>query len=198
MKQPIPLDTPLPGGTSPDPDTRDETLGTPGRKPGLFRRAFRGVRWLAAAPVDWLDTTSLRRGMLAVSRLAANLRAGPRRDRRFKTEPDGQFDLQATAFAYGLTVRELEEWLAARRRQTAFLAYATFGLACLFLLAWVHEALGTQMAAPRIMLAIYFLPFCVLFFLVAFYNSLLNFQIRMRRMTSWREYLITEEAFLPR
>jgi hypothetical protein len=43
-----------------------------------------------------------------------------------------------------------------------------------------------------------FLPFLSLFLLVAFYNALLNFQIRMRRSASWREFLLTDDGFLPR
>ena len=47
-------------------------------------------------------------------------------------------------------------------------------------------------------LSVEFLPFCVLFFLVAFNNALLNFQIRMRRLATWRDYLLTSESFWPR
>jgi hypothetical protein len=47
-------------------------------------------------------------------------------------------------------------------------------------------------------LGVEFLPFCMLFFLIAFYNALLNFQIRMRRLLSCREYLLTNESFWPR
>jgi hypothetical protein len=43
-----------------------------------------------------------------------------------------------------------------------------------------------------------FLPFLSLFLLVAFYNALLNFQIRVRRSAGWREFLSTEEGFFPR
>ena len=47
-------------------------------------------------------------------------------------------------------------------------------------------------------LSVEFLPFCLLFFLVAFNNALLNFQIRMRRLATWRDYLLTSESFWPR
>jgi hypothetical protein len=49
----------------------------------------------------------------------------------------------------------------------------------------------------RITSALYFLPFCALFFLIAFHNALLNFQIRIGRLASWREYLATTEKFWP-
>jgi len=168
------------------------------KKPGLLRRAYRGARWLSATPVDWFGAAHLRRGMSVIGYLASRMRAPSRRDQRFRIEPNGQFDLQATAFLYGLSVGELEVRLASRRRQTAFLAYSTFGLACFFLVAWVRQALGTEMTASRLALTVYFLPFCALFFLAAFYNALLNFQIRVRRTVGWREYLGTEAGFLPR
>ena len=73
----------------------------------------------------------------------------------------------------------------------------TFALACLFLIGWVHAALDTPLSLSRIMLAIDFLPFCALFFLIAFYNALINFQIRSGRRATWREYLLTDRGFLP-
>ncbi|HUN38812.1 MAG TPA: hypothetical protein VMU81_00835, partial [Acetobacteraceae bacterium] len=71
-------------------------------------------------------------------------------------------------------------------------------LACLFLLAWVHAALSTRWTTSRMVLSVEFLPFCVLFFLVGFYNALLNFQIRARRLVTWRAYLLTSASFWPR
>jgi len=199
MKEPIPLHD-LPGEHA--PKYRAASQGSSdeegGRKPGLFRRAYRGARWLSAAPVDWFGAAHLRRGMSVIGYLASRMRAPSRRDQRFKIEPNGHFDLQATAFLHGLSVGELEARLSSRRRQTAFLAYAAFGLGCFFLLAWVRHALGAEMTASRLALAVYFLPFCAPFFLIAFYNALLNFQIRARRTVGWREYLWTEAGFLPR
>jgi hypothetical protein len=66
------------------------------------------------------------------------------------------------------------------------------------LMAWVREALSSPWTAARIALALEFLPFCALFFLLAFYHALLNFQIRIGRAASWREYLATSEPFWPR
>ena len=201
MKQPIALDPiqppPAPSASEASPET-EEALHVSIKKRGFFRRAVRGVGWLSAAPADWLGTTHVRRAASTVRLLAGKLRAPAARDRRFKTEPGGGFDLKATAFSYGMSVVELEARLSLRRRQTATVAYATLVLAGGFLLGWIHQALHTEFAASRLALALYFLPFCLLFFLIAFYNALLNFQIRARRTAGWREYLTTEEAFLPR
>jgi hypothetical protein len=200
MRQPIALD-PIQQVHAPDVAAAappgDGIASTSSKKLGLFRRVFRGMGWLSAAPADWLGATHVRRGASAIRLLAGKLRAPAARDRRFKTEPGGGFDLQATAFSYGMSVVELEERLSLRRRQTATAAYATFALAVCFLLGWIHQALHTELTASRLALALYFLPFCLLFFLIAFYNALLNFQIRTRRTAGWREYLTTEKAFLP-
>jgi hypothetical protein len=41
------------------------------------------------------------------------------------------------------------------------------------------------------------LPFCVLLALLAFYQALINFQIRVGRTAGWREYLMTDSGFWP-
>jgi len=94
-------------------------------------------------------------------------------------------------------VFELERRLRGRRRQTARIAYATFALGCIFLMAWVCEALSSPWTVGRVIMALEFLPFCALFYLLAFYNALLNFQMRIGRAASWREYLATSEPFWP-
>jgi len=163
-----------------------------------LRRMFRGIGWLSAGPVDWTGRRGISRGASFIRDLVVALRFGSRRDPRFRTSEDGGFDVEATAFLHGISVFELQRRLAVRRRQTARIAYATFALGCIFLTAWVCEALSSPWTAGRIVLALEFLPFCALFFLLAFYNALLNFQLRIGRAASWREYLATREPFCPR
>jgi hypothetical protein len=122
--------------------------------------------------------------------------------RSARSTPPGErrrgYDLETTAFLHGISLFELERRLKVRRRQTARIAYATLALGCIFLTAWIWEALLSPWTAMRVVLALEFLPFCALFFLLAFYNALLNFQIRIGRAASWREYLATDEPFWPR
>lgn len=66
------------------------------------------------------------------------------------------------------------------------------------MLAWFHAALSAPWTASRILLALGFLPLGALFFLIGFYNALLNDQIRIGRRAIWREYLMKNEPFLPR
>jgi hypothetical protein len=163
-----------------------------------FGRVFRGIGWLSVGPVDWAGLRGISRSASLIRHLSVTVRSGSRGDQRFRTSGDGGFDLNATAFLYGISVPEIERRLKVRRRQTALIAYATFGLACIFLMAWVCEALSSPWTAARIALALEFLPFCALFFLLAFYQALLNFQIRIGRAASWREYLATSAPFWPR
>ena len=168
------------------------------KRRSLFGRVFRGIGWLSAGPVYWAGLRGISRSASFIRHLSVTVRSGSRADRRFRTTGNGGFDLNATALLYGISVPELERRVKVRRRQTALVAYATFGLACIFLTAWVCEALSSPWTAPRISLALEFLPFCALFILLAFYYALLNFQIRIGRAASWREYLATSGPFWPR
>lgn len=179
-------------------------MATSAPRRGAFRKTVRGVRWLLGGPSDWAGVGSIRRGASLIGEFARAARVshspGPGsadRDRVFVNE-DSTIDLRATAFSQGLTEEGLRVRLEAKRRQTARIAYATFALACICLLGWLRAALATPLAFSRVMVTLDFLPFCGLFLLMAFYNGLLNFQIRSGRRASWREYLMTEQGFLPR
>jgi hypothetical protein len=187
----------MPGGLE-GPGFRNSSSTKSGRRRSLLGRAFRGIGWLSAGPVDWVGLRGISRGASLVRDLPVILRSGARRDARFMTSEDGVFDLAATAFLHGISVFELERRLRVRRRQTARIAYATFALGCIFLTAWVCEVLSSPWMTGRVFLALEFFPFCALFFLLAFYNALLNFQIRSGRTASWREYFATSEPFWPR
>jgi hypothetical protein len=170
----------------------------PQRRHSLLGKMFGSIGWLCSGPVHWAGLRGISRSASLIRDLSATVRSGSQRDGRFRTSRDTCFDLTATAFSYGISVPELERRLKVRRRQTALIAYATFALACIFLTAWVREALASPWTATRVALALEFLPFCALFFLLAFYNALLNFQIRIGRAASWREFLATTEPFWPR
>jgi hypothetical protein len=181
-----------------NPGSETSTDSAHQRRRSLLRRAFGSIGGLCSGPVHWAGLRGISRSASFIRDLSATVRSGSRRDGRFRTSEDACFDLTATAFSYGISAHELERRLKARRRQTALIAYATLALACLFLTAWVCEALSSPWTAARIVLALEFLPFCALFLLLAFYNALLNFQIRIGRAASWREFLATSEPFWPR
>jgi hypothetical protein len=167
------------------------------KRRSFFGKIAHGAGWLAAGPIDWASTRRIRRGWVFIGELVAILREGRTCDKRCTTAESGAFDMRATAFSYGLSETDFEAWLWSRRRQTARIAYATFALAWLFLCGWIWHALASPLTAMRVTSALYFLPFCGLFFLIALYNALLNFQIRTGHLASWRAYLATREKFWP-
>src|SRR5208283_2647343 len=116
----------------------------------------------------------------------------------YRTWEDGGFDLEATALLQGVTVAEFAARLAARRRQTARAACVCLLLGCLFTLILFRTLLSVPWTPLRLLSVGWFLPFCLLFFLVGFYQALLNFQLRTGRLATWREYLTNGEQFWPR
>lgn len=171
---------------------------TTAKRRSLLGRMFRGIGWLSAGPIDWIGLRGISRGASLIRDLSVTLRTGAQRDSRFPITDDRGRDRELTAFLHGISSSELEWPLKIQRRQTARIAYATFALGCTFLMGWLYAALSSPWTAMRIVLALEFLPFCALFFLLAFYNALLNFQIRIGRNASWREYLASDEPFWPR
>ncbi|MBV9249704.1 MAG: hypothetical protein JO227_10735, partial [Acetobacteraceae bacterium] len=130
--------------------------------------------------------------------MAASLRLQPHRDRRFHVSKDGTFDLVTTAFSYGVSTPELEQRLAARRRQTGLAAYALGGAGVVLFLLWLIAVLNTELTAGRVLVAVEFRPLCAMCVLLGFYQGLVNFQIRSGRAASWRDFLLTERDFWPR
>ena len=168
------------------------------RKRSFIGRAMRRIGWLAGGPADWFGRKSVRAGAGLIGKLWQQTRTAPRRDSRFKVDEAGGFDLAATAFSYGMSAQALEQRLEQRRRMTFTISYGALFVAILGIIFWVHSAIDEPYTFARVMMVWEFLPFLSLFLLVAFYNALLNFQIRLRRSAGWREFLSTEDGFLPR
>ncbi|GLR66390.1 hypothetical protein GCM10010909_10700 [Acidocella aquatica] len=168
------------------------------KKRSLIGRAMRRVGWLAGGPADWFGRKSVRSGAELIGKLWQQTRSAQQRDGRFKVDEAGGFDLAATAFSYGMSVQTLEQRLEQRRCMTSMISYGALFVALLGIIFWVHSAIDEPYTFARMMMVWEFLPFLALFLLVAFYNALLNFQIRLRRTAGWREFLSTEEGFFPR
>lgn len=171
--------------------------GGGGRRPGLFRRAARGVGWLGAGPADWFGRREVRSGGAAIGELARALRSGGSGRGPFLTFADGTFDLEGTAEALGIGVDALRGLLAERRRQTARAAWGLWALGLVFLGAWLWQALAMEVTAARLASLLWFLPFVVLFALLGALQALTNFQIREGRAVGWREWIATEGRFWP-
>src|SRR5208283_1148067 len=172
---------------------RDE----PPRRPGAFRRLIGGVGWLLSGPVDWAGARSIGRGAAAIRGFAEVARSSEPSDGRFRTT-EGRFDPRAAAFLQGATVAHFEARLAARRRQTVLAAYAALLIGGGFTLILLRTLLSVPWTLLRLLPVVWFVPFCLLFFLVGFYQAMLNFQLRTGRLATWREYLTSGEQLWPR
>ncbi len=177
----------------PEKDTREE-----GRKPSFFRRNWRRAKFVAGGPVANVGLQEISAGQRFIGGLWGVLRRGAPADTRLKTESDGSIDLLATAFSYGITEAALVERLGVRQAQTARAAYAMFALGSVSLVLWLYGALNMRMSSARLFSALEFLPFCTLFFLLAFKSAYLNWQLRTRRLGSAVAFMTTTERFLPR
>jgi hypothetical protein len=163
------------------------------RKKGFLRSAL-GVTMnpLSAFPRDQI----IQNGRL-IGDLVRRLRAGGVRDDRLYFRDDRRIDMEATAFAHGMTVVGLEALLSNRQRQAARAAYLAFGLGWLFFLLLLFRMLTTPLTTSHLVPLLEFLPFCAAFFLMAFRSALQNFQLRERRLATAAEYLTTPRGFWP-
>jgi hypothetical protein len=168
------------------------------KKPSFVGRTMRRIGWLAGGPTDWFGRKNVRSGAGLIGNLWKQTKTAQKRGSRVKVDDGGGFDLKATAFSHGISVEALERRLEQRRRMTFMVSYGALLVAVLSLIFWIHSALDEPYTPARLMMALEFAPFLSLFLLVAFYNALLNFQIRVRRSASWLEFLSTGDGFLPR
>ena len=182
-----------------------QTRGTPGDaglKPkaptSMLGRAWRRTRFVAGGPIANIGLEDISSGARLIGQLAKQMRQRPLSDGRLKADEHGGIDLRATAFSYGISVEELLERMHERRRQTARSSYALFCLGGCFLVVWLWQAMHMPRSAARIVSALEFLPFCVLFLLVATKSAHSNWQLRTRRLGSLGDYLRTSDPFLPR
>lgn len=168
-----------------------------GSKLSFLRRNWRRARFVAGGPIATIGLEEISDGARLIDKLFGVVRSGPRADERLRTNLDGTIDLVATAFCFGVSPEEMAQRVYVRREQTVRAAYATFALGCLSLLLWLYGAVQIRMSSGRILSAVEFLPFCGVFFLLAFKSAWMNWQLRTLRIGSAVAYLRTTEPFLP-
>jgi len=176
------------------PDLTSPESENAGTRKKSFLRATLGVTMnpLSAFPRDLI----IQNGRL-IADLARRLRAGGVRDDRLYYRDDRRIDMEATAFAHGMTVAGLEALLSTRQREAARAAYLAFGLGWVFFLLLLFRTVTTPLSASHLVPLLEFLPFCAAFFLMAFRSALQNFQLRERRLATSVEYLTTANGFWP-
>ena len=165
-----------------------------------FKRGFlwRSTKLAFGGPVKALSLDQIAQSGRYIGSLVSDLKRGPAPVPDIPRQPDGKLDRLATAHAYRLTEAELDERLALRRRQTARMAYLAFGLAWLFLGAWLIRLLSLDGTGQRMLTAVQFAPFCLVFFLAAFRQAHINWQLRTGVLGSAGDYLRSAEPFFPR
>jgi hypothetical protein len=178
-------------------DERRETSEHVSRPAKPKRRSFRIVlNFVFGGPINAFNAANIAEGASTIEDLAMRIRRGPGADPRVRVRDDRTLDLQAMALKAGVSIADIEVLLWNKRRQTkrAVFCYA-FGAISFFGL-WLWEALSTPTYA-RLSYVIVLLTICGLFVLSAFYNTLLNWQIRTLRLGTWREFLSAEESWWP-
>jgi hypothetical protein len=187
----------------PEPPSNDKASAqrSKTRAPGqasFIRRNARRAWFVASGPIATIGISEIREGRRVISGLLGVLQKGPSVETRLKTTDGVQIDLAATAFCCGISIDALKQRLRARQFQTALAAYVLFGLGATLLLLWLYAALHMAASRARMVAAIEYLPFCSVFFLLAFKSAWMNWQLRMRRLGSAVTYLRTTDPFLPR
>jgi hypothetical protein len=84
------------------PGSRHRAGSTIEKRRSLFRRALRGIGWLSAGPIDWVGLRGKSRGASFIRGLSISLRTGAQCYPRFQASEDGSYDIEATAFLYGI------------------------------------------------------------------------------------------------
>ena len=171
----------------------------PAQRPAEPRRPrglWRALAYLLGGPVAAFGAKNVLESARTIEGLAETIKAGPGPDRRVRLDENGTFDVRAMAFLAGTSAYGLETMLAKRRRQTARATKVyLFGGVC-FLAFWLYEALTAPIFAS-LPYVLGLIAFCAVFFLSAFHNALINWQIRTSRLGSAREFLNAGETWWP-
>ena len=169
----------------------------PARRGSIFGSVWRGAKSTARAPFVAFPGRQIVENARLIAFLYGRIRLGrPPEARVFRAE-DGSIDMAATSFTLGISADRLRARMAQRRRQTARLAYLSFGFGVVFFVLWLYRAWAWNFEGSRMLGAIQFIPFCAIFFLVAFKNAHTNWQLRTGTLGSANEYIHSAEPFWP-
>ena len=189
---PIPL-APLQPINSGDQDPERAGRSYRSRRAG---RLVRAARYLSSPLSNWAGVGSIRNSASWIGDTVKDVRVATRRDPRFRLFPTGEFDFESTAFLFEISVSDLKHRLAARQRQTAFMAYICFALSLASSVTWIGGIFAPT-DGGSVLLTANAIGFGVICFLGAFYQSLVNFQLRAGRAAKWKEFLLADRGFWP-
>ncbi len=178
------------------PDEGNPAEGSQARLPRGW--VWRGAKLVLGAPVAAFPLSQIVRNGRQLGRIASDLRRGPEPPHALPRQQDGTLDMAEMAFISGLSEGELGERFALRRRQAAMTAYIAFGLGWVFVALWLLRLLSLGWTGQRLLTALQFAPFCLVFFLTAFKHAHANWQMRTGLLGSAGDYVRSPEPFWPR
>ena len=158
---------------------------------------WRGLRLVAGAPVACFGYRQIADNADTIKTLIGDIRVGPKPDHRVRLAPDRTLDVAAMAWDAHVSPLEIERQLGNRKHQTARATFLYLLGAGLFVAFTLYHAIATFPVLPTLSYLLTTASICCCFCCMAFYNALVNWQIRTRRLGSAREFLNADETWWP-
>ena len=167
-----------------------------GRPPRRRHGLWRALGFLVGGPIATFGVGNVVEGARTIESLAGRIKAESNRPSSVRLDDAGFFDLPETAARTNTDVHYLQVLLRCRRTQTARATKTYLLGGCGFLAFWLYAGLITSSGvSTAYILAL--ISLAGLFFVGAFYNALVNWQVRTNRLGSFQEFLATSETWWP-
>lgn len=166
----------------------------PEKQRGPLRR---GIGFVLGGPIACLGYRQIVDNATTIKTLFGDIREGPEPDRRVRVTQEGTLDVAAMAWEAQLPQSEIERKLENRKRQTKRAAFYYLLGAALFLAFTLYHAFAILPALPTMSFVASMTSIFCCFCSMAFYNALVNWQVRTRRLGSAREFLNTDDTWWP-
>lgn len=190
--------------------------GRPSRRFGFFTP----FAWAGRSIVRPLAVPEIRAQAQAIRDLHGVLRGrGAGGGPALLLDPDRRFDLDASAAAIreqaaealdqgritmehyaqlgGVRAEELAVLLRRRRGETARAARLNLAIGAAFVAAWLWTVLGAPPGPTGLLFPMAWLGLCAWFLARALHEAQTNWQIRTGRMGTLREFLATDDSWVP-
>ena len=156
-----------------------------------------GVRKTLGAPIACIGVDQIAENARLIQGLAQTIRTGPGPDPMVRVRPDRTLDMSEMSWEAQVPVAEIERLLANRRRQSRQATWGYLSGGAVFVVMGFIHAASILPAMPTLLYALSTAAICCCFFLMAFYNALINWQVRTRRLGTAREFLNADETWRP-
>ncbi len=157
---------------------------------------WRGIKFMFGGPVEALQIGRIVEGAELIGELASRIKTGPPPEAHIYIDDHRTLDLEYMAAARHVSIDEIHRQLRNRRRQTARATICYLGGGFGFLVLWAFEAFLTP-TYTGLLYVVCLLGICSAMFLSAFYNAMVNWQIRTLRLGTVREFFRADESWWP-